>query len=180
MLPSCDRWEPRGPERDRRGARSCSTAVFSSAGAGLGQTALFIFPLPLPRDGHSVPSARSRPSSGSVMKKNSSVHKSLLLLSLPLAPTRRAFWRERKESTWTDRAKPASEEAKVGLLWAGGSQETSCIHSCQVRACGAGWSLWESQGTSLTWVSTSALASSKLGGLDQPPHHLSLHGWLHL
>ena len=43
--------------------------------------------------------------------------------------------------------------------------------------CGAGQSLWESQGTSLTWVSTSALAANKLGGLGQPPHHLSLHGF---
>ena len=161
-------------------ARSGSAAAFSSAGASLGQTALFIFPLPLPRDGHSVPSARSRPRSGSLMKKNSSVHKSLLLFSLPLPPPGRAFWREGKESTWTDRAKPPLEEAKVGLLWAGGSQETSCFRSCQVRACGAGRSLWESQGNSLTWVSTSALDSSKVGGLGQPPHHLSLHGWLHL
>lgn len=37
--------------------------------------------------------------------------------------------------------------------------------------------VWESQGTSLTWVSTSALAANKLGGLGQPPHHLSLHGF---
>lgn len=101
MLPSCDRWEPRGPERGRRGARSCSTAVFSSAGAGLGQTALFIFPLPLPRDGHSVPSARSRPRSGSLMKKNSSVHKSLLLFSPPLAP--RACFLERGKRKHVDR-----------------------------------------------------------------------------
>lgn len=42
---------------------------------------------------------------------------------------------------------------------------------------GEGPVVWESQGTSLTWVSTSALAANKLGGLGQPPHHLSLHGF---
>lgn len=53
----------------------------------------------------------------------------------------------------------------------------SCVRSCQARALWCRAEPLESQGTSLTWVSTSALAANKLGGLGQPPHHLSLHGF---
>lgn len=52
---------------------------------------------PTDPDGDSIPSAQSGPSRGSLIKKNSSVHKSLLLLSLPWAAGH-AFWRERKGS----------------------------------------------------------------------------------
>lgn len=72
---------------------------------------------PTAPDGGSVPSALSRPRRGSLIKKNSSVRKSLLLLSLPPGPGH-AFWRERKEGRWTGAMeKPPSEEANVDLGW---------------------------------------------------------------
>lgn len=69
-------------------------------------TVLLFRPLPRPDsfinlapptdpDGDSIPSAQSGPSRGSLIKKNSSVHKSLLLLSLPWAAGH-TFWREKE------------------------------------------------------------------------------------
>ena len=54
---------------------------------------------PTAPDGVSIPSVQSGPWGGSLIKENSSVHKSLLLLSLPRAPGH-AFWRERKGGRW--------------------------------------------------------------------------------
>lgn len=72
---------------------------------------------PTAPDGGSVPSAQSRPRRGSLIKKNSSVHKSLLLLSPPPARGRLSGEREKKAGGQEQERSPPLEEANVGLGW---------------------------------------------------------------
>lgn len=92
-------------------------------------------------DGGSIPSAQCRPGRGPLIKENSSVHKSLLLLSLPSAPPGIISGEREKEAGGHERWRSLMGGRKMPV-WGGlESPEDSCKSPCQVRRCGPGQSL---------------------------------------
>lgn len=108
---------PEAQKGAEMGPRSRSALGLSSADPCPGQTALLISPLLLPRWRLSPICMEQGLRRGSLIKKNSSVHKSLLLRSLPPAPGH-AFWREGKEAAGQERCR-SPQWRKQTKVWAG-------------------------------------------------------------
>lgn len=119
---------------------------------------------PTAPDGGSIPSAQCGPGRGSLIKKNSSVHKSLLLLSLPSAPGH-TFWRERRRQVDMSNGEAPWEEANAGLGWC---KTQKCLASAPARRghCGPG-SHWSHQASSTLVSPPAGLCPDKLQDLGQ-------------